>query len=311
MQFEYLPFEERFENTQYHDALQEIINYGTWSEPTRQGPRCLTRLGIQMRFDLLSDGFPVITDRSMKSFWRKPINELGAMMNGVHTVEGFKAWGCDWWESWGSEAKCSKRGLQTGDIGPSSYGPAFHNWPENDGSLTFDQFEHLLAQIVEFPNDRTHLVSPWNSAGLARDSGRVNLATIAPCHGWVQVRILNGKLNLHMKQRSGDMPIGVPSNLVQYGALMLLLCEITGLEPGEYIHYVVDAHIYEDQIEHVEMLLQRKPKRLPTIHLACELSDFDLSLACDDKPIHRLHSNLFELSDYNPHPAIPGIRVAI
>lgn len=307
LKLDYLPYEEREPNTQYRDVLAAIMDRGQWSEVTRQGERAKTLLGVQMRFDILRDGFPLITERKI-AFWRKAINELGAMINGVHTIEDFERWGVTWWGDWGTEAKCSKRGLPTGDIGPASYGPMFHDWPDFDGT-PYNQFAHLVQQISEFPNDRTHVVSPWHSAGLARDSGRVNKATIAPCHGWVQVRILNGKLNLHMKQRSGDVPIGVPSNLVQYAALMLLLCDITGFEPGEYIHYIVDAHIYEGQMKYVEQMLEREPRRLPTIHFGPDVFEWSPPVPHDSDAIHKLHGELFVLSDYDPHEPISEIPV--
>ena len=305
---DYTNFEDRPVSTQYRDVLKTILKTGSWS-PSRQGPRSITSIGLQMRFNILKDGFPLITERKI-GFWKKGINELGAMINGVRTAEGFAAWGCDWWSDWVSEEKCRSRGLEPGDIGPASYGAMFHDWPDAYGE-TYDQFSHLVRQINEFPDDRTHLVSPWNGAWLARDSGRINKATIAPCHGWVQVRILDHKLNLHMTQRSGDVPIGVPSNMIQYAALQLLLCEITGFEPGEYVHTIIDAHIYEDQIPFVETILNRSPLQLPSVQLVSSIESFKPPVAHGNEPIHRLHGDLFEVFDYHPHPAIPGIPVAI
>lgn len=306
--FDYLPYEQRRPNTQYRNVLQTILDSGDWS-PTRQGPRTKTAIGAQMRFNLLQDGFPLITERKV-GFWKKGINELGAMINGVRTLEGFEAWGCGWWSDWTTEEKCAKRGLQTGDIGPASYGAMFHDWPDADGK-TYDQFAHLVKQIQEFPSDKTHFISPWNGAWLARDSGRTNKATIAPCHGWVHVRVLGDKLSLHMLQRSGDVPIGVPSNMVQYAALQLLLCAITGYTPGEYVHTISDAHIYEDQMDYVEEMLTRSAIAFPTMQLAMPVEDFEPPVQHDAELVHRLHGNLFDLTDYNPHPAISGIPVAI
>jgi thymidylate synthase len=306
--FDYLPLEERSINTQYRNVLQTILDSSDWS-PTRQGPRTKTAIGAQMRFNLLQDGFPLITERKI-GFWRKGINELGAMINGVRTLEGFEAWGCGWWSDWTTEEKCAKRGLATGDIGPASYGAMFHDWPDDNGQ-TYDQFAHLVRQIQEFPYDKTHMVSPWNAAGLARDSGRINKATIAPCHGWVQVTILGETLHLHMTQRSGDVPIGVPSNMIQYAALQLLLCEITGYVPGQYVHTIVNAHIYEDQMEYVDEMLSRDPLPFPTMQLTMSPEEFKPPVEHDTELIHKLHGNLFEISDYYPHPAITGIPVAV
>lgn len=299
MKVEYKPLEERVPDDQYRLLLESILTQGELV-PTRQGPGALTLLGAQMRFDL-RNGFPVITNRSIKGFWRKAIGELCAFINGARTLDQLAEFGCDWWDAWGSEAKCAKRGLEPGDIGPASYGAMFHDWPDAYGE-TFDQFEHLVRQIKEFPYDRTHLVSPWYGAWLARDSGRVNKATIAPCHGWVQVRVINGRLHLHMKQRSGDVPVGVPSNMVQYSALLLMLCHLTGLEPGNYIHYIVDAHIYEDQVDHVQELIQRESRVFPAVQLT------EAGLEVTD--IHGFRAEHFEISDYDPHPPIMGIPVA-
>jgi len=145
MQLNYRPFEDRSVNTQYRDVLQTIVDNGEWS-PTRQGPRTKTVIGLQMRFNLLLDGFPLITERKI-SFWKSGINELGAMINGVRTEEEFKRWGVNWWGDWVTEAKCAKRDLTTGDIGPASYGAMFHDWPDAYGA-TYDQFDHLVRQIL-------------------------------------------------------------------------------------------------------------------------------------------------------------------
>ena len=309
LRFDYAPYESRRANTQYVDVLRNIYENGAWSR-SRQGPDTKTLVGMQMRFDLLRDGVPVITERSLGGFWKKGINELGAMINGVRTIEGFSAWGCDWWSPWGSAEKCAKRGLETGDIGPASYGAVFHDWPDAYGE-TYDQFAHLVQQIIENPYDKTHVVSPWYGSWLARDSDRVNKATIAPCHGWVQVIVLNNKLHLHMTQRSGDVPVGVPSNLVQYTALQLLLCSILGYTPGEYVHTIVNAHIYQDQMSDVEEILRREPRALPTLQLVQSPETFCPPVPHDTGLIHRLHGDLFELTDYHPHPPIMGIPVAV
>lgn len=309
LRFDFLPYEERKPNTQYADILRRIYEQGAWSK-SRQGPDTKTLVGVQMRYDLLSDGVPLITERSLAGFWKKGICELGAMINGVRTVDGFSAWGCDWWGPWGSTEKCIKRGLEPGDIGPASYGAVFHDWPDAYGE-TYDQFAHLVHQIRENPYDKTHVVSPWHGAWLARDSGRVNKATIAPCHGWVQVIILGDKLHLHMTQRSGDVPVGVPSNLIQYSALQLLLCNILGYIPGEYVHTIVNAHIYRDQEATVEEILTRDPRALPTLQFALDPAEFEPSAPHDGDLIHKLHGDLFELTDYHPHPPIFGIPVAV
>lgn len=295
----YKPFSERRPDSQYRDLLKNIVDNGEFSE-TRQGPRAKTVIGVQMHFNL-SNGFPLITDRSIGSFWRKPIGELCAFINGARTREQLAEFGCTWWDAWTSEEKTKKRGLEPGDIGPGSYGAAFHDFPAADGG-SFDQFKHLVEQIKELPELRTHFVTPWIPQYIVRGEGKHQKVTIAPCHGWIHVRIINGKLHLHMFQRSGDVPIGVPSNMVQYAALALMLEHLTGFEAVEYVHTISDAHIYEDQIEYVLPMLEREPLRLPTVVLN------DEGRKVTD--IHDFRFEHFELSDYEPHPSIPKIPVA-
>ncbi len=295
----YIQYDKRTPDTQYRDVLKKILRDGEFSE-TRQGPRAKTVIGVQMHFKL-ENGFPLIVDRSIGSFWQKPIGELCAFINGARTLEQFEAFGCNWWGPWVTEDKCRKRGLETGDIGPGSYGAAFHDFPTADGGA-FDQYKHLVEQIKELPELRTHFVTPWIPQYIVRGKGKQQKVTIAPCHGWVHVRIFNNKLHLHMYQRSGDVPVGVPSNMVQYAALALMLEHLTGYEATEYIHTISDAHIYEDQIEFIEPMLEREPLRLPTVQLTSEGKKIT--------DIHDFRAEHFELSDYNPHSSIPKIPVA-
>lgn len=285
--------------TAYRNALKEVMNRGEFTDAP-QGLRALTAMQVTMAFPL-KDGFPLITERSMKTFWRKPIGEICAFMNGATTITELEEFGCGWWDGWTTPEKTIKRGIEPGDIGPGSYGAAFHDFPAPDGS-TFDQFTNLVNEIRVNPNRRTHFVSPWipfyqfNNAGLGRKT------TVSPCHGWVHVRVLGGKLHLHMFQRSGDLPIGVPSNMVQYGALLLMLCSLTGYEPGSYHHTISDAHIYEDQIDGVEEMLTREVRPLPTVSLT------DEGKAVTD--IMAFRGEHFDVTGYDPHPGIK-IPVAI
>lgn len=295
----YLDYDERVPDGQYRALLNNILKNGRWSE-TRQGPRAKTLIGAQMHF-VLSNGFPLITDRSLGSFWRKPIGELCAFINGARTREQLAKFGCTWWDAWTSEDKTTKRGLEPGDIGPGSYGAAFHDFPTADGG-SFDQFKHLVEQIKELPELRTHFVTPWIPQYIVRGKGKEQKVTIAPCHGWVHVRIIGNKLSLHMFQRSGDVPIGVPSNMVQYAALALMLGHLTGHEPYEYVHTISDAHIYEDQVEKLAPMLEREPRRLPTVQLTADGKKI--------KDIHDFRMEHFELTDYDPYPSIPKIPVA-
>ena len=295
----YQPYEQRKPDGQYRELLGRIAADGI-TAATRQGPDALTLMQQTMHFEL-AGGFPLITERSMKSFWRKPIAELCAFINGATTLDEFAAFGCDWWGPWATEAKTAKRGLPPGDLGPGSYGGAFRRFPTADGG-EFDQFAHLVEQLRELPADRTHFVSPWIPQYQVRGAGKTPQTTIAPCHGWVHVRVLGGGLHLHMFQRSGDAPVGVPANMVQYAALALMLEQLTGIEAVAYYHTISDAHIYSDQLAHVEVMLGREERRLPTVTLT------QAGRQVDD--IHDFRAEHFELADYEPHPSIPGIPVS-
>jgi thymidylate synthase len=295
----YLPPGVREPDSQYRRMLERILAAGE-AVPTRQGPAALTLMQQIMRFDL-PNGFPVITERSVKSFWRKPIGELCAFINGATTLDELADFGCDWWGEWATPQKTSSRGLPPGHLGPGSYGGAFRHFPTADGG-EFDQFAHLVEQIRELPHDRTHFVSPWIPQYQVRGQGKTPRTTIAPCHGWVHVRVIGGGLHLHMFQRSGDVPVGVPANMIQYAALLLMLEQLTGIAAATYYHTISDAHIYEDQVDSVKLMLGRGARRLPTVALTeagGKVSD-----------IHDFRAGHFELTDYEPHPPIPSIPVA-
>jgi thymidylate synthase len=296
---EYLPYELRTPDSQYRDLLARIVKEGEVT-PTRQGPRAHSLMQQTMRFEL-ANGFPMLTDRSMQSFWRKPIGELCAFINGATTLDEMKGFGCDWWGPWVTPEKTAKRGLAPGDIGPGSYGSAFHDFPTSEG-VPFNQFRHLVEQICEFPLDRTHFVSPWIPQYQVRGAGKQQRTTISPCHGWVHVRVINGRLHLHMYQRSGDVPVGIPQNMVQYAALALMLEQVCGFPAGVYYHTISDAHIYENQLDAVSSLIDREPRRLPTVALTEEGREV--------ADIHDFRIEHFELSDYHPHPSMPRIAVA-
>ena len=297
------PAGERIPDTQYKDLLRRIKTEGIGTE-TQQEVDAISVTGATMRYRL-DNGFPMITERNMDpkiqpaTIWKQAISEIIGFINGARTLEQLASYGCYWWDAWGTEEKCKKRGLETGDLGPGSYGAAFHDFPTQDGG-TYNQFQNIIEQIKEFPHLRTHFISPWVPQYTIRGTGKTQKVVVCPCHGWIHIRVVNGKLTLHMIQRAGDVPIGVPSNMVQYAALTMMIAQATGNIPYEYIHTISDAHIYVDQMEAVDKMLERESKPFPTMKLNTEKTDL-FSFRVED----------FELSDYNPHPGIKGIAVAI
>ena len=333
------PYEERTPDMQYRELLQNVIQNGKRT-PSPQG---IDRLSVicppQFRFEL-TNGFPVITERNI-TFWRQPIGEMCAFINGMRTVEGLKKFGCHYWKDWADSPYAVKMGLKPGDLGPGSYGPAFHDFPmppENadetidaiselilqaeDASnnnrseateqaiasleklrpRSFNQFKHLVEQIRELPYLATHEISPWIPYYTVRGEGKERRVIVAPCHGWVHVEILDDILYLEMRQRSADIILGLPSNLVQYSALALMLAHLTGYRNVVYIHRISNAHIYENQFPWVEEILARAPWPFPVLSLTEEGRKVN--------DIHAFRREHFTLSDYNPHLAISGIPVA-
>lgn len=301
------PVAERTPDTQYRELLKSILAAGKQGV-AQQGVDTISLFGANpMRFRL-DNGFPMITERNMNpaisetlpvTVWQQAAGEIFAFANGARTQTELEKFGCTWWKSWVTEEKCHKRGLETGDLGLGSYGAAFHDFPTIDGG-SCNQFQNIIEQIRELPHLKTHFISPWVPQYTYRGEGKQQKVVVCPCHGWIHLRVMDGKLSLHMFQRSGDVPVGVPSNMVQYAALTMSLAQVLGLKPYEYVHTISDAHIFIDQIPAVEEMLRREPKVFPTMKLNTAKTDFFDFRATD-----------FELSDYNPHPGIKGIPVAI
>jgi thymidylate synthase len=284
----YKPFAERTPDSQYSDRLRFILEHGEMVKNTPQGVGALTCFGTlpPMVFDL-SNGVPLITARKI-SFWRKPIAEIIAFANGARTIEEIESYGCNFWKDYAGEG--SELGLEPNDLGPGSYGSAFHDFEVPEGG-TLNQFEQVIDQIRHYPSMRTHLVTPWKPYYTAR--GPQRKVIVAPCHGWLHFRLIGDRLHMRMDQRSGDLPIGVPSNMIQYSALMLMVCQVTGYRPGNYIHTMADAHIYENQIEEAQGLIEREARPFPTLLLDPEVDDF-----------FGFRAEHFTLNDYDPHPAM-------
>ncbi len=287
---QYKPFAERTPDTQYRKLLKRILTEGEEVMPQQEEAARMI-VGHQMRFDL-SNGFPMITERDLATDppqWRLAIAELCAFLNGARTLDEMRAFGCGWWARWVTTEKCEKRGLEPGDLGPGSYGPAFHDFPMPDGG-TFNQFESLIEEIRVLPHLRTHFVSPWIPFYIPRRPGRRQGVVVAPCHGWVHVLIsARGEMTLHHFQRSADAPVGLVFNLIQYAALLMMIAQVTDCTPKELVYTTSDTHIYEKQVPAVEELLVTKPERFPTVILGPEVKD-----------LFAFRPNHFTVTDYQP-----------
>lgn len=282
------PLANRTPDTQYRDRLVQILHNGEMLKTTPQGIGALTCFGTlrPMVFDL-RNGVPVITERKLIS-WRQAVAEIIAFINGARTCDEISSYGCRLWESY--REKDVGLPFPPDDMGPASYGPAFHDFPmPNGGSL--NQFEQVLEQIRYFPHTRTHRITPWIPFWTARGPNR--RVNVAPCHGDMHLRVMNGRLHMVMWQRSGDLPIGVPHNMVQYAALLLMLCQVTGYEAGNYVHQFSDAHIYENQISAVRELVRREPRPFPVLRLDPGVTD-----------LFAFRAEHFSIEEYAPHPAV-------
>lgn len=293
---QYLDYSDRKEDSQYRDLITRIFKSGMHVE-SLHGPALMV-MQHTMQFDL-ANGFPMITERSLRGFWRKPIGELCAFINGATTLTEFEKFGCDWWRPWASPARTIPLGIEAGDLGPWSYGGAFRRFPLGCG-LYVDQFKELVNHLQDEPNARTMFITPWIPQ---YQRGRTRQTTVAPCHGWVHVRVIRDRLHLHMFQRAADVPIGLPGNMAQYGALLLMLEQLTGYEAASYYHTISDAHIYLEQVRHAKIMQARSLVRLPTVRLN------DAGLRVRD--IHDFRPSHFELTDYHPHPPMTDIPVSI
>lgn len=285
--------------SQYQQLLKEILDHGVRVQ-TPQEVDALTIIGPKpMHYDL-SQGFPAITERKLsEKIWGQAIGEIIAFVNGARTISELESYGCHWWKAWGTAEKAEKRGLAVGDLGPGSYGAAFHDFPTAEGE-SYNQFANILQQMRERPHLRTHFISPWIPQYTMRVTGRAQKVVVCPCHGWIHLRIINGKLTLHMFQRSADVPIGVPANMVEYAALTMMLAQVLGLEAGEFVHSFSDTHIYVDQIEAVKTMLAREARPLPTMIMNPKIKD-----------LFAFRKEDFQLENYDPHPGIWNIPVAV
>ena len=262
---------------QYQDLMRHVLDKGV-RKPNRTGIDTISTFGYQNRYDL-SDGFPMITTK--KLYLRAIIHELLWFLKGDTNVKYLQDNNVRIWNEWADE---------NGDLGPV-YGHQWRSWPASDGQQ-IDQIATLINDIKNNPDSRRMIVNAWNV-------GDLDKMALAPCHSLFQFYVAEGKLSCQLYQRSADVFLGVPFNIASYALLTQMLAQVTGLQPGEFIHSFGDLHIYVNHLEQVDEQLNRDPLPLPQMVLNPEIHDlFDFTI--DD----------FDLQNYQSHPAIKG-KVAV
>ena len=256
---------------QYHDLMRHVLEHGN-DKGDRTGTGTRSVFGYQMRFDL-SEGFPVLTTK--KLHLRSIIHELLWFLQGDTNIRYLKENGVSIWDEWADEA---------GNLGPV-YGYQWRSWPAPDGRH-IDQIATVVEQIKTNPNSRRMIVSAWNPA-------LVDDMALPPCHAMFQFYVANGKLSCQLYQRSADIFLGVPFNIASYALLTMMVAQVCGLQAGEFIHTLGDAHLYSNHFEQARLQLSRTPKTLPTMHINPEVKDL-FGFKFED----------FELLGYDPDPHI-------
>lgn len=259
---------------QYLDLLNRILTEGVRKED-RTGTGTISVFGHQMRFNL-EDGFPLLTTK--KLHLKSIIHELLWFLKGDTNVKYLQENGVRIWNEWADE---------NGDLG-HIYGYQWRSWPDYNGGH-IDQISEVIDQIKNNPDSRRIIVNAWNVA----DLGNMNLP---PCHMFFQFYVANGKLSLQMYQRSADTFLGVPFNIASYALLLMMMAQVTGLKPGEFIHTTGDTHLYVNHLEQVQLQLTREPRALPK-----------MKINPDVKSIFDFKYEDFKLVDYDPHPHIKGV----
>ncbi|EDQ33680.1 thymidylate synthase [Hoeflea phototrophica DFL-43] len=256
---------------QYHDLLRLVLDQG-FDRDDRTGTGTLSVFGHQMRFDLAA-GFPALTTK--KLHLRSIIHELLWFLKGDTNIAYLKANGISIWDEWADE---------NGDLGPV-YGAQWRSWPAPDGT-TIDQIANVVRQIETNPSSRRHIVSAWNPA-------EVDEMALPPCHCLFQFYVADGKLSCQLYQRSADIFLGVPFNIASYALLTMMVAQVTGLKPGDFVHTLGDAHLYKNHFDQAHLQLSRESRTLPVMRINPEITDL-FAFTYDD----------FKLEGYDPHPAI-------
>jgi thymidylate synthase len=256
---------------QYHDLMRHVLAHGH-PKSDRTGTGTLSIFGWQMRFDLAA-GFPLVTTK--KLHLKSIIHELLWFLRGDTNIAYLKQHGVSIWDEWADE---------NGELGPI-YGAQWRSWKAPDGRA-IDQIGELIEGLKQRPDSRRHLVSAWNPSDVDR-------MKLPPCHVMFQFYVAGDRLSCQLYQRSADIFLGVPFNIASYALLTLMIGQVCGFKPGEFIHTFGDAHLYLNHLEQARLQLTREPRSLPLMHLNPEVRDL-FAFRFED----------FKLEGYDPHPGI-------
>jgi len=258
---------------QYLDLLTHVMEVGV-QKKDRTGTGTISIFGHQMRFNL-EEGFPLLTTK--KIHLRSIIHELLWFLKGETNIKYLNDNNVSIWDEWADE---------NGELG-QIYGYQWRSWPAADGR-NIDQIKLLVDSLQGDPDSRRHIISSWNV-------GELDKMALPPCHVFFQFYISEGKLSCQLYQRSADIFLGVPFNIASYSMLLMMVAQVTGLEPYEFVHTLGDAHIYMNHVDQVKLQLTREPRHLPEMKINPDVRDiFDFKF--ED----------FELANYSPHPHIKG-----
>jgi thymidylate synthase len=298
---------------QYLDLLRDIKAHGI-QKSDRTGTGTISVFGRQLRYNL-AEGFPAVTTK--KLYMRSVVHELLWFLQGTGNIEYLAKNEVHIWDEWpykafliatgetvpdasseqwqtgikefiGRIASDHEFAMKWGDLGPV-YGVQWRHWPDGKGG-DIDQIEHAINTIKDNPNSRRNIVSAWNVAEIDEI---VRMGGLPPCHNMFQFYVHEGKLDLHLYQRSADTFLGVPFNIASYSLLLSMMAQVTNLQPGEFVHTLADTHIYLNHFDQVDEQLSREPRPLPTLKLNPAIKNID-DFAFDD----------IELVDYDPYPPI-------
>lgn len=251
--------------------MRHVLEHGA-KKTDRTGTGTVSVFGYQMRFDL-QEGFPMLTTK--KLHLKSILHELLWFLKGDTNIKYLKDNGVSIWDEWADE---------NGNLGPV-YGSQWRSWPTADGRH-IDQITQVVNQIKNNPDSRRMIVSAWNV-------GEIDKMKLPPCHAFFQFYVADGKLSCQLYQRSADIFLGVPFNIASYAILTLMMAQVCGLKPGEFVHTLGDAHLYSNHIEQANLQLSREFRKLPTLKINPEVKDI-FGFKFED----------FSLEGYDPHPHI-------